>query len=76
MLEIKVYPVAEEEETKIPGEDGANITIPVNMSTANPNGTEFDNLYLDMNGIVCFSGLCVLYNVSYDISIGPPLYSP
>lgn len=47
-----VYPVVEDEDTKIPGEDGENITIPVNMAMPNPNGAEFDNLYLDMNGIV------------------------
>ncbi|KAJ7937328.1 exoribonuclease 2 [Mycena leptocephala] len=47
-----IYPVVEEEEIIVPAQDGSTINIPVNMSMTNPNGKEFDNLYLDMNGIV------------------------
>ncbi|KAJ7047660.1 exoribonuclease 2, partial [Mycena alexandri] len=48
----KKYPKIKEEEIKVPAHDGSTISIPVNMSMTNPNGKEFDNLYLDMNGIV------------------------
>jgi hypothetical protein len=59
-----VYPVEEEEDSKIPGENGEHITVPVNMVHANPNGVEFDNLYLDMNGIVGFSSIITFQSIS------------
>ncbi|KAL5621252.1 hypothetical protein BROUX41_006722 [Berkeleyomyces rouxiae] len=43
-----ISPVAEDKPLKM--DDGS--VIPVNMAAKNPNGEEFDNLYLDMNGIV------------------------
>jgi 5'-3' exonuclease len=54
LTSFSVSTVAEDEETKVPDENGNDVVIPINMAGPNPNEVEFDNLYLDMNGIVCF----------------------
>ena len=53
LTSFTVSTVVEEGETKIQDENANDVAVPTNMAGPNPNGVEFDNLYLDMNGIVC-----------------------
>ena len=47
-----ISPVIEHRPEEFENGDGTKSTVPVDTTKPNPNGEEFDNLYLDMNGIV------------------------
>lgn len=68
-----VNPVVEEEDKKMTGENGEEVVVPMNMSMPNPNGVEFDNLYLDMNGIV--NSILRKMFKTYTF-LGPPVHTP
>ena len=50
-----VVPAVEEHAEEVNG-----TTVPVDITAPNPNGVEFDNFYIDMNG--CVSGTSWPYN--------------
>lgn len=70
-----VSSVEEEDEISVPDENDQNVVIPINMGHPNPNGVEFDNLYLDMNGIVSTRVITPLSTLSNDPCLGSSLYS-
>lgn len=49
---VQKYPKLTEQAIETVEYDINNVQVPVDATQPNPNGVEYDNLYLDMNGII------------------------